>query len=773
MHVFARAGLNLVDLGFFNVWGAGSSSTRFPLRYAQYTPFAGGLITYMTDAPSGPYYFTTIYACSLTWRNNALSVGAAYTLVSGLAPTNAGEHTNLMQTGAGEWTLCFGDGARFSFDVVRAGRQFGHCHAALAGFCVPSVGGGTTQAPVVFGNRIVIVQTHAIDNFFWLSEVVLNASNFTQTVDGIQVTGTFITSQYYSAIALDGVRLLLAGVAGFANDLSLEVIARCEFGDGLDAIVGDILTRAGYSGGDYDVSALSGISVNGFVLPEPMTARSAIEPLQVFLPFDLVESATQLKAVLRHATADTVIASSEWRAAADKKAPPPQLQISRAQELDLPVEIDVDYIDPSRNFEVNSQRARRIASHAQSVQKINLPIVCSSDTAKQIAETRLYALWAERELVRLYISRTWLAVDPGDVVDLGNGNLLRVTNINQAGSLMEIDGFYVSNSVYTSAAAADIGAFTASANLTSEDSTLYLMDLPLLQSTDDQPGVYAAATGLPGWKGASLWRAADGVNYSNIASLPTMATAGITVSVLGNGPGFYMDNVKAVNVQLINGTLSSCTLSDLLNGANAALLGSEILQFQTATLTGPGLYTLSNLLRGRRGTESTTGTHTVGESFVMLTPGAVDFVPTLQTDRGATYEFRALSKGQTLSDAQDTDFTYGLGTIEPYSPMNVAGTRTSGTGSDLTLTWIRRARLNAEWVDYVDVPLDEPVELYSVDVMNGLTVVRTFSSLTSPTLTYTAAQQSADWGSAPSNFTVNVYQISSRYGRGKAGIAVV
>jgi len=76
-------------------------------------------------------------------------------------------------------------------------------------------------------------------------------------------------------------------------------------------------------------------------------------------------------------------------------------------------------------------------------------------------------------------------------------------------------------------------------------------------------------------------------------------------------------------------------------------------------------------------------------------------------------------------------------------------------------------------VDYVDVPLDEPVELYDVDVMNGARAVRTFSSLTSPTVTYTAAEQSADWGTVPASFTFNIYQISSRYGRGKAGTATV
>ncbi|HUY68251.1 MAG TPA: phage major capsid protein [Alphaproteobacteria bacterium] len=176
--------------------------------------------------------------------------------------------------------------------------------------------------------------------------------------------------------------------------------------------------------------------------------------------------------------------------------------------------------------------------------------------------------------------------------------------------------------------------------------------------------------------------------------------------------------------------------------------------------------TLSNLLRGRRATESAVASHVVGENFVLLVPGAVDFLPALLTDRGREYEFRALSNGQALGDAQDVDFTYGLKTIAPFSPVHVSGNYSSG---DLTIGWVRRARLNADWVDYIDVPLDEPSELYDVDVMDGTSAVRTFSSLTSPSAVYTAAEQATDWGtSIPSSFSLNIYQISSRYGRGQA-----
>jgi hypothetical protein len=112
--------------------------------------------------------------------------------------------------------------------------------------------------------------------------------------------------------------------------------------------------------------------------------------------------------------------------------------------------------------------------------------------------------------------------------------------------------------------------------------------------------------------------------------------------------------------------------------------------------------------------------------------------------------------------------------MQPFAPANITGSRTNVTRSDLTLVWFWRARLNAEWLSYVGVPLDEPKEFYDVDIMNGNTTIRTFSGLTVPTVVYTIAVQTADWvGSIPANYTLNVYQISSRYGYGKAGNAVV
>lgn len=772
LHVFMRAGMSVIDLGFVDIWGAGTVTNYNNFYYSQFTPFAGGLLNYVWDV-STPNTLT-LYVRPLLWQNNALSVGAAYTLVSGISLTVAsGWHGTMLQTASGEWTLFFGNTINFAMFSFVPGLTSATITRSWQVF-TPGFGNSLACFPVFYGDRIVVLQRGTVDSYYRLSEVTLNSGSFTRVLDGALSSGSFAVSNDFSAMALDTSRMLVLGVGGFSWDIGqLAIMQRCLTGASLTAILTDIFTRAGYAGGDYDVSALSGISTDGYVIQEPMTARSAIEPLQLFSPFDVVESGTQLKAVLRHGTADTSLPASEWRAAPDHQDPPAAMDVVRTQELDLPMEINIDYIDASRDFEVNSQRARRMVTKAQAVQKVALPIVCTSSAAKQIAETRLYTVWAERELVRLYVSRRYLALDPGDVVDLGNGSLLRVAKVLQSSSLMEIEGFYVTPATLSSTASADNGQFASPSTVAPLNSSLYLMDLPLLQNSDDQPGVYVAVSGLPGWTGASLWRAADGVNYSRIATMPIMATTGIAVTTPQNLPTTYIDNASSVQVQLMNGTLSSCSATDLYNGANAALLGNEIIQFQTATLTGPGYYTLTGLLRGRRGTEYATGSHVAGENFVLLTSTVLQFLPALLTDRGSTYEFRALTRGQSLGNVQDTNFTYNLNSIQPFAPVNIQGTRASGTGSDLTLVWKRRARMNAEWVSNIDVPLDESAELYDVEIMNGGSVIRTFSSQTSPTVTYTTAQQTADWGSVPATFTVNIYQLSSRYGRGRAATAVV
>ena len=63
------------------------------------------------------------------------------------------------------------------------------------------------------------------------------------------------------------------------------------------------------------------------------------------------------------------------------------------------------------------------------------------------------------------------------------------------------------------------------------------------------------------------------------------------------------------------------------------------------------------------------------------------------------------------------------------------------------------------------MPLGEEQESYEVDIMSGSTVKRTLTA-TSSNVTYSAADQTTDFGSPPSSLTVRVHQLSEIFGRG-------
>jgi len=775
VRVFLRAGLSLIDLGFRNVWGTGTATTRVPVGYTCFMKYGDGLLMMMGNKS---LKFGTLYACYLAWSDNELSFGAPYVVSSGYDQgTGNGPQVTIQKTSDEEWTLFYMtvvDMQMMSFVPTKTGLSVTRPWQKLVSTPFAIV---DSQVPVVSGGRIVVIHNPYLESKFRISEIALGDGCFTLVQDGVQIPDVMPPTNYMTAVTIDPQRVMVMGNVGYDGTLGfIGVIRRRNTGDTLDNVVSALLRRAGYDAADIEVEALADTQVDGYVLSEQATAASAIAPLQLLKPFDLIEHDGKLVAVTQDSGVSVSVPVSEGGATAHlTEEPAPTLTQARAQELDLPVEVTVDYLDVTRDYEVGSQRARRTATKgARSKAKIELPVVCSASEAKRIAESQLYAAWVERDRYRLVLSRAWVGLDPADVVTFGDVRL-RITSVTYKDGLVQVDGVRAVPQGFGSNAMADAAqGYGAAYQSEPTATTLALMDLPLLRNEDDSAGVYVAASGLEGWNGASLWACADGVNFAYQTGLTAPAAMGVALTVLPECVPHYMDRASAVRVQMLRGGLSSCTEAELMNGANVAVLGGEIVQFQTATLIETGVYELRNLLRARRGTESSTACHVVGERFVMLTATSTTFLGATLSDRGKLTHLRAVTNGGSLDYAQDMPFTYSLRTLEPFAPAQLRGVRASGAGSDLTIGWVRRARKNAAWVDYIDVPLDEDSELYDVEIMNGASVVRTFGSVALCSVVYSAAQQMADWGaSVPAQIAVKVYQRSARYGRGRAEVGVV
>ncbi|MEY3827719.1 MAG: hypothetical protein RLZZ148_2539 [Cyanobacteriota bacterium] len=126
--------------------------------------------------------------------------------------------------------------------------------------------------------------------------------------------------------------------------------------------------------------------------------------------------------------------------------------------------------------------------------------------------------------------------------------------------------------------------------------------------------------------------------------------------------------------------LESVTLGDLDLGRNRALIGAEIIGFQTATLlgidgSGNRQYRLSNLYRGLRGTYGARATHTTGEDFYLLS-GYKLILSGQESEVGSTYLFKAVSTRQVLADVspvslllQGNAFDKWIPEISAFSPV--------------------------------------------------------------------------------------------------------
>jgi len=306
---------------------------------------------------------------------------------------------------------------------------------------------------------------------------------------------------------------------------------------------------------------------------------------------------------------------------------------------------------------------------------------------------------------------------------------------------------------------------------------LQLMDIPLLRDQDDGSGHYAGVTGFSTrWRGALLYKSRDGgESFDEIDAFTGSdeAEIGFTTTVLPSWPADknVIDYTSTLTVRFIKGAMSAVSELQMLNGANAALVGNEIIQFLTPTLNADGSYTIANgMLRGRRGTEWAQSGHVAGERFVMLTQDGVHRINMDSSERNLLRHYRGVSIGTFLEDAETIAFTNSDIGLKPYSPVHIAGSRDGS--QNLTITAKRRTRIGGAWLDFVDVALGEASESYECDIMSGSTVVRTLTSATL-SFSYTAAQQTTDFGAPQAAVTVNIYQLSAAVGRGYAGNATI
>lgn len=575
-------------------------------------------------------------------------------------------------------------------------------------------------------------------------------------------------------------------VGGPPADVTMAYVGRAVgAGTTLGAIVADVCNQVGLGPGDVDVGALTQ-PVKGYVISRETDARSVLVQLSGAWFFDGVESDEVLRFVMR--TNDSAGDIPELDLASTDQQTNVLLPETRTNEVELPRRLTVRYLAKENDYQAGAQTAQRIAlprpaAYSAQDAAVDLPIVLSGTEALQIGERTLFAGWLERSSFAARLPWRYAKYDPTDVVTFvmksGLEVPVRLLRLDVGADLsLDVGGVSADGPVYDPSAIEGTGQTSPGQTiLTDAPTRLLLPDLPLLRDADDAGGAVsiaycmAGSYGASGWPGCTVLLSADGITYADAALLPNEVAYGVVLDFLPNvDDPFVTDRANAIRVRMITGagSLASVSTLEMLNGANAAALGGEIVQFRDATLNGDGSWTLSTLLRGRRGTDWKIWNHNAGELLILLSSNTAERVPLDLAAVGATRWWKGVTFGAFAEDAVAIAATHSGNDLKPYAVVHLAAAM---SGSDIVLSWVRRTRLGGAMIDGLgEVPLHEQTESYEADIYDpiGGGVFRTLTSAT-PTVTYLAADIATDFGTPPATLNVLVYQISAAVGRGFAG----
>jgi hypothetical protein len=345
--------------------------------------------------------------------------------------------------------------------------------------------------------------------------------------------------------------------------------------------------------------------------------------------------------------------------------------------------------------------------------------------------------------------------------------------------VIECTARYEDPEIYSAAYAGQSANLPTNVFVDVGESLLYLFNGPLLIPSNDDSGFYWAVDAASSvWRGADIQRSIDaGDTYTTLSGAAVRAIGGTVAVALPDGPVGYMDEGNEIEVALIYGghQLAGVTEEVMFAGANTFWLGTadgssgEVIGFRDAELVTPGVYRLSGLLRGRRGTDHAMASHGPDEVFVLLSVSTVGRSDYGSAEWNAARLYRAPSVLQEAVDADVISFTNTGEALRPFSPVHVTGTRDGS--NNLTVEWIRRSRTYAGGLAG-PVPLGEESERYEVDVWRAGILKRTIAS-SSEVVVYTAADQTTDGYTPGDAVTVDVYQLSATRGRGHARRAII
>ncbi len=564
------------------------------------------------------------------------------------------------------------------------------------------------------------------------------------------ITGGIEYGQDGNRLSIYGGDLWAIALPGGGEDARLRVVFdSVALTDAtLQDTVDELCTRAGMPAGTWDSSALASITkpVRALTVAQVSPVRTVLEQLASAYFFDGY-GADKLYFVPRGGAVGATPDAEDLGCGEDDAAA--ELLPVRVQEDgSVPAQISLSYLNADADYNVAAEHSDRLATDSSNTATVQLPMAFTATEGKAIVDAMLADAYFGRITGEAALPLAYSRHTPTDVLTLtdadGTTYRARIVRREQAGPVIKAEWVLDDTTALISAGITS-GDYSSSLTVALPGPTaLTLLDIPILRDADDSAGIYAAAKPIGTvWPGAKLMTSVAGGDYTEAGTFTSRAVVGLTTVALTDWTGGNVfDEGGSVTVDVGAGELSSATRDALLNtDANAMLVGSEVIQFRTATLVSTGIYKLTGLLRGRRGTEWAMTGHSVGETVVLLRTAGLLRVSYDAARIGSTADYKAVTLGKTLASATTRSIVDTGIALKPFAPVNLR--QVNGSAGQYSVTWDRRSRLSYRWPSTASLPLGENDEAYSVDLVNLSDAVVETQTVSAASVTFSGATRAA------------------------------
>ncbi|QNP80239.1 baseplate multidomain protein megatron [Agrobacterium tumefaciens] len=533
-----------------------------------------------------------------------------------------------------------------------------------------------------------------------------------------------------------------------------------------------ILTDHGFSA--FDVSAVSG-DLTGYVQGDVTSARNLLEPLMAAFQVDVVEDG----GTLRFRSRNTAVLPVRDIAVLADLEDEPLWSESRGHDSDFAAEAVLTSFNPALDYEQGSARSRRIDNAGSRVMRLDLNAALPAETAEAAVEALLRDNRQAQRSLRFALPPSEITIEPGDCIRLPEGAFPQapsgrflVSRIEDgAVRQMEARAFSAAFSVF--AGGAEERRSNAASGAEGFAPEVLFLDLPCHDGTAPEDSARIAALAKP-WRPIIISASPGREGYRQRVLLDRPAMIGALAMPLISGPPGRFDRKNTILVDLPFGEVSSAAELSVLNGENRLAIKAangvwEIVAFAKAEEIAPSRWRLSSLLRGLAGTEDALAAGAPKGAPVVVLDQAVQPLGLAASERGRRLSWIAEAAGMAGAMSGPFAFEGGLRALTPLAPVHLSAER---RGDGVLFRWKRRGRVEADGWDASEIPLDEPFELYRVEVLDGETV-RRVAEVSEPVWFYPAADELTDFPALRDHISVRVRQLGRAVPSGVAAKAVL